>query len=271
MVADGVRQCLLCGEEKTSPEGKGEWNWKRHLSRCHPYFLTEEESKVNYSGKKPQIDAPSSAASDSEAATPAAAALEAGVETLRDRRRLPSKSQAITNFFAPGTSVRQIDLSTALAQLSIEGGHAFRLTETTALQRYTQTVSGPSAKLVFPSRTTVMRVAGEIADNIVTNLGKILAVDMAPNDHPMVALSGLRGKVALTADGWTDTNLKAYLAVSAHWVSKSVNKLVKAPIGLAEFHSPHTTERLLALVKRLAYKFGLSDSESAKLEHGAIV
>jgi len=100
IIAPGQRQCLLCAQCVTMPDGAGKWNWKRHLSRAHPYFLSEEDCKTNYDGKKPSLDAPSSASSATDLLSPAASALEAGVTAVREDRR-PTTTQAITRFFAP--------------------------------------------------------------------------------------------------------------------------------------------------------------------------
>jgi hypothetical protein len=56
------------------------------------------------------------------------------------------------------------------------------------------------------------------------------------------------GKVSFTMDIWTDLNMKAYMAVTAHWLQKKAlqSKLTLCSdlIGFVHIPSSHTGERL---------------------------
>jgi hypothetical protein len=238
-ISDTERQCLRCGAFVMLTHGR-DWNWLVHLGRNHPFMLTRTARDTVWANLyKKKSEAPLSASSDAADLSPAAAALEDAIAEVKDSRRPASGKALITGYMTP--AAHQVDLAAAFAQLSLEGGLALRLAETTAMRRFVKNIVGPASKLTFPSHVTVARVAERIADGWIDKVRQQLESDLAPIDQTLVKLAGMRGKLALAGDAWTDHNMRAFLCVSAHWRSKATGKLVRAPLALAELHSPHTT------------------------------
>jgi len=80
------------------------------------------------------------------------------------------------------------------------------------------------------------------------------------------------GKISFTMDMWTDFNLKAYMAVTAHWLQKvslqqsqrlqSAVSLRSDLIGFVHVPGSHTTDRLLKIFLPLIDHLGISKKVS---------
>ncbi len=74
------------------------------------------------------------------------------------------------------------------------------------------------------------------------------------------------GKVSFTMDVWTDFNIKAYMAVTAHWLQKvslqqSKLTLCSDLIGFVHIPSFHTKERLAKIFVHILDRIKLGKSK----------
>jgi hypothetical protein len=74
------------------------------------------------------------------------------------------------------------------------------------------------------------------------------------------------GKVSFTTDVWTDFNMKAYMAVTAHWLQKdslqqSKLTLCSDLIGFVHIPGSHTGERLAKVFVHILDRIKLGKSK----------
>jgi hypothetical protein len=77
------------------------------------------------------------------------------------------------------------------------------------------------------------------------------------------------GKVSFTMDVWTDFNMKAYMAVTAHWLQKIPSQQSKASkitlcsdlIGFVHIPGSHTGERLAKIFVHILDRIKLGKSK----------
>jgi hypothetical protein len=80
------------------------------------------------------------------------------------------------------------------------------------------------------------------------------------------------GKISFTMDMWTDFNLKAYMAVTAHWLQKvslqqsqrlqSAISLRSDLIGFVHVPGSHTGDRLSKIFLHIIDRLGISKKVS---------
>lgn len=84
-------------------------------------------------------------------------------------------------------------------------------------------------------------------------------------------LQAAQGKVSFTSDLWSDSNLRPFMALTAHWIAKAdhISALVLkvALIGFHHVPGSHTGELLALVILHLLDRAGVTEKVSVSVYH----
>jgi hypothetical protein len=84
-------------------------------------------------------------------------------------------------------------------------------------------------------------------------------------------LQAAQGKVSFTSDLWSDSNLRPFMALTAHWIAKADHSsalvLKAALVGFHHVPGSHTGEMLASVILHLLDRAGVTEKVSVSVYH----
>ncbi|MCW5672852.1 MAG: hAT transposon family protein [Hydrogenophaga sp.] len=219
---DRVCLCRLCSDTPTTIKlgaGGGVYNFKFHLYRFHPCFLSlEDVAKIE---------------SDNRRAAPVA-----------KRRREKCGAESLERSIVDVLGVSPMpNVADELALLVVLGGFPLLIGESPALRHFTLTVSRGAVVSLPGRRAVAARIVG-MHKAAVSDIARRVARAMEPlHVGEAVDAVQLRNQCSVTLDEWTSAGVQPYMSTTLHFVDETW-RLQAFTIACRPQPHPHTGEAL---------------------------
>jgi len=213
--------CRICFEAPKALKmggGGGVYNFKLHLARMHPEFLTRADREALQQNDQLVVKRSRKSTTD-----------------MNGMRRIDEMLAS-----CPG-----VELVEELALLVTMGGLPMRFVEAPALRSFIRALC-PSMQGELPGRNAVSARVKKLHAFAMKDISERIARARAPLSAAQGrGLGELRNQCSVTLDEWTSTGVQSYMSTTVHFIDENW----RLPVACSPLSRPHTAANLFEALR----------------------